>query len=46
MTKAEKNEFVTHLVQKCIEMRKIEQNAVLNVSLGALGNRSDFCACN
>ena len=33
-----KNEFVTHLVQKCIEI----ENVVLNVSSGALGNRSEI----
>ena len=37
-----KNEFVTHFVQKCLETRENEQNVVLNGSSGALGNRSDF----
>ena len=37
-----KNEFVTHVVQKCIEMRKIWQNVVSNVFSGALGNRSEI----
>ena len=27
---AEKNEFVTHFVQKCLETRENEQNVVLN----------------
>ena len=27
-----KNEFVTHFVQKCLEMHKNLQNVVLNVS--------------
>ena len=39
-----KNEFVTHFVQKCLETRENEQNVVLNGSSGALGNRSDFAA--
>ena len=39
---AEKNKFVTHFVQKCLETRDIEQNAILNASSEALGNRSEI----
>ena len=40
---AEKNEFVSHSVQKCLEMRENEQNVVLNESASeALGNRSEI----
>ena len=39
---AEKNDFATHFVQKCLEMRKNEQNAVLNGSSEAIGNRSEI----
>ena len=39
---AEKNEFVTHFVQKCLEMRKNAQNVVLNESSEAPGNRSEI----
>ena len=38
---AEKNEFATHFVQKCLETRENEQNAVLDESSEALGNRSE-----
>ena len=37
---AEKMEFATHFVQKCLETRVNEQNVVLNDSSEALGNRS------
>ena len=43
---AEKNEFVTHFVQKCLETREREQNMVLNESSEALRNRSDFVTCH
>ena len=43
---AEKIEFVSHFVQKCLETRKNEQNVVLNKSSEALGNRSDFGTCH
>ena len=43
---AEENEFVTHFVQKCVETRENEQNVVLNESLEALGNCSDFGTCH
>ena len=39
---AEENEFLTHFVQKCLEMRENEQNVVLNESSEALGNRSEI----
>ena len=39
---ADENEFVTHFVQKCLETRENEQNAVLNESSEALGNRSEI----
>ena len=39
---AEKNEFVIHFVQKCLETRENEQNVVLNESSEALGNRSEI----
>ena len=39
---AEKNEFVTHFVQKCLETRENEQNVVLNESSEALGNHSEI----
>ena len=39
---AEENEFVTHLVQKCLETRGNEQSVVLNESSEALGNRSEI----
>ena len=39
---AEKNEFVTHFVQKCLEMHKNEQNVVLNEFSEALGNHSEI----
>ena len=39
---AEENEFVTHFVQKCLEMHENEQNVVLNESAEALGNRSEI----
>ena len=39
---AEENKFVTHFVQKCLETCKDEQNAVLNESSEALGNRSEI----
>ena len=35
---AEKNEFDTHFVHKCLEMRENEQTVVLNGSSEALGN--------
>ena len=38
---AEENEFVTHFVQKCLEMHENEQNVVLNESSDTLGNRSE-----
>ena len=38
---AEKNEFVTHFIQKCLETRENEQNVVLNESSEALGDRSE-----
>ena len=37
---AEENEFPTHFVQNCLEMRENEQKVVLNESSEALGNRS------
>ena len=43
---AEENEFVTHFVQKCLQTHENEQNVVLNESLEALGNRSDFGTCH
>ena len=39
---AEKNEFATHFVQKCLETRENEQNVVLNESSEVLGNRSEI----
>ena len=39
---AEKNEFVTHFVQKCLETREYEQKVVLNESSEALGNRLEI----
>ena len=39
---AVENEFVTHFVQKCLEMHENEQNVVLNESLEALGNRLEI----
>ena len=43
---AEKNEFVTHFVQKCLETRGTEQNVALHEFSEALGNRSDFASCH
>ena len=39
---AEKKEFVTHFVQKCLETHENEQNVVLNESSEALGNHSEI----
>ena len=39
---AEKNELAAHFVQKCLEMRKNEQNVVLKESSEALGNHSEI----
>ena len=38
----EENKFVTYFVQKCLDMRKKEQDVVLNESSEALGNRSEI----
>ena len=39
---AEKNEFATHFVQKCLDMCENEQNVVLNESSEAFGNHSEI----